>query len=103
MSKDLPAMQETLELWVQFLGQEDPWRRTQQPTPVFLLGESHGQRSLGPMVHRVTESRTWLKRSSTEEWPFLVVYPLMDGKAWGTGSWVSPSLHRAPLWGPLRA
>ena len=55
------------------------------------------------MVHRVTESRTWLKRSSTEEWPFLVVYPLMDGKAWGTGSWVSPSLHRAPLWGPLRA
>ena len=46
MSKDLPAMQETLELWVQFLGQEDPWRRTQQPTPVFLPGESHGQRSL---------------------------------------------------------
>ena len=24
----------------------DPWRREQQPTPVFLLGESHGQRSL---------------------------------------------------------
>ena len=23
-----------------------PWRRTQQPTPVFLTGESHGQRSL---------------------------------------------------------
>ena len=23
-----------------------PWRRTQQPTPVFLPGESHGQRSL---------------------------------------------------------
>ena len=22
------------------------WRRAQQPTPVFLLGESHGQRSL---------------------------------------------------------
>ena len=80
-----------------------PWRRTQQPTPVFLPGESHGQRSLGAMVHRVTESWTWLKRSSTEEWPFLVVFPLMDGKAWGTGSWVGPSLHRAPLWGPLRA
>ena len=26
-----------------------------QPTPVFLPGESHGQRSL-PIVHRVTES-----------------------------------------------
>ena len=23
-----------------------PWRRTQQPTPTFLPGESHGQRSL---------------------------------------------------------
>ena len=23
-----------------------PWKRTQQPTPVFLPGESHGQRSL---------------------------------------------------------
>ena len=23
-----------------------PWRRTWQPTPVFLLGDSHGQRSL---------------------------------------------------------
>ena len=31
---------------VQFLGQEDPWRRAWQPTPVFLPGESHGQRSL---------------------------------------------------------
>ena len=29
------------------LGQEDPpWRRAWQPTPVFLPGESHGQRSL---------------------------------------------------------
>ena len=28
------------------LGQEDPWRRKWQPTPVFLPGEFHGQRSL---------------------------------------------------------
>ena len=28
------------------LGQEDPWRRAQQPTSVFLPGESHGQRNL---------------------------------------------------------
>ena len=26
-----------------------PWRRKLQPTPVFLPGESHGQRSLDPM------------------------------------------------------
>jgi len=28
------------------LEQEDPWRRELQPAPVFLLGKSHGQRSL---------------------------------------------------------
>ena len=37
MVKNLSAMQET---WF------DPWRRAWQPTPVFLPGESHGQRSL---------------------------------------------------------
>ena len=36
-------MQET-QVWS--LGQEDPWRRKWQPSPVFLLGKSHGQRSL---------------------------------------------------------
>ena len=43
MVKNLPAMQETR---VQSLGWEDPWRREWQSMPVFLPGESHGQRSL---------------------------------------------------------
>ena len=43
MVKDLLSMQETR---VQSLGQEDPRRREWQPTPVFLPGEFHGQRSL---------------------------------------------------------
>ena len=43
MVKNLPAMPET---WVQSLGWEDPLRRAWQPTPVFLPGEFHGQRSL---------------------------------------------------------
>ena len=34
------------ETQVWSLGQEDSWRRKGQPTPVFLLGKSHGQRSL---------------------------------------------------------
>ena len=34
------------ETWFQALGWKDHWRREQQPTPVFLPGESHGQRSL---------------------------------------------------------
>ena len=29
-----------------FLGREDPLEETWQPTPVFLPGKSHGQRSL---------------------------------------------------------
>jgi len=34
-------------MWVLSLGQEDPLRRAWQPTPVFLPGKFHGQRSLG--------------------------------------------------------
>ena len=41
--KYLPAM---LETWVQSLGLEDPLEKERQPTPVFLPGEFHGQRSL---------------------------------------------------------
>ena len=41
--KNLPAMQETqVDPWVRKI----PWRRKWQPTPVFLPGKSHGQRSL---------------------------------------------------------
>ena len=42
--KNLPATQETR---VRSLGREDPLERKWQPTPVFLPGESDGQRSLG--------------------------------------------------------
>ena len=48
------------DLWVRKI----PWRREWQPTPVFLSGESHGQRSLagyGPWDHResdMTEQQT---------------------------------------------
>ena len=41
--KNLPVMQET---WVQSLGREVSQKREWQPAPVFLAGESHGQRSL---------------------------------------------------------
>ena len=45
-----------------------PWRRAWQPTPVFLPGESPGQRSQQATVHRVTKSRTRLKQLSTHTW-----------------------------------
>ena len=41
--KNPPAMQET---WVRSLGWEDPLEKGMASIPVFLPGESHGQRSL---------------------------------------------------------
>ena len=43
----------------------DPWGRARQPTPIFLPGESLGQRNLQPIVHEVKKSPTGLKRLST--------------------------------------
>ena len=43
MVKNLPVMQETQ---FQSLVRKIPWGRKWQPTPVFLPGESPGQRSL---------------------------------------------------------
>ena len=43
MVKNHPAKQET-RVWS--LSQEDPWRKEWLPTPIFLPGEFHGQRSL---------------------------------------------------------
>ena len=37
------------------------WRRTWQPTPVFLPGESHGKRNLVGYSHRIRKSQTQLK------------------------------------------
>ena len=40
------------------------WRREWQSTSVFLLRESHGQRSLGATVHGIPKSQTQLKQLS---------------------------------------
>ena len=63
--KNLPAnagdMRHGFDPWVGRI----PWRRARQPTPIFLPGESHGQRSLvWATVHRVAKSQTRLKRLS---------------------------------------
>ena len=60
--KNLPAMQET---WVPSLGREDPLEKEWQPTPAFLPGESHGQRSqagYSPWGHKESDTT---KRLST--------------------------------------
>ena len=56
--KSPPAMQ---GIWVLSLGWENPLRREQLPTRVFLPGEFHGQRSLaGYTVHGISKSWTRL-------------------------------------------
>ena len=64
--KNLPAMQETRDPGnvglipgsARSLGQQDPWRRELQPTPVFLFEKSHGQRVQQATVQRVSNSAT---------------------------------------------
>ena len=53
-----------------------PWRRAWQPTPVFLVGDSHGQRSLmdyslpPAIAHSVAKSWTQLRRLSRQAGAF---------------------------------
>jgi len=58
--KNMPAnaggIRDQVRSWVRKV----PWRRAWQPTPVFLPGESHGQRSLKGFCnsHGVAKSQT---------------------------------------------
>ena len=73
-------MQETQ---VRFLGQEDPLEKKWQPTPVFLPGESLGQRSLAGYSPRGHKSQTRLSNlttSTTKRRKHLA----KTSKGWGT-------------------
>ena len=64
--KNSPAMQET---WVWSQGEEDPLEKEMQGTPVFLPGESHGQRSLtgyGPWGPKELDMTEWLTLSLSQ-------------------------------------
>ena len=60
MVKNLPAMQETqFDPWIMTI----PWRSEWLPTPVFLPGEFHGQRSLAdysPWGPKESDTTEWL-------------------------------------------
>ena len=54
--KHLPGMQET---WVRSLSREDPLEKGKwKPTPVLLLGESHGGGVWWATVHGIAKSWT---------------------------------------------
>ena len=58
-------MQEMPETWVQSWVGKIPWRRTWPPIPVFLPGESHGQRSqAGQSLEFQTVRHDWVTEST---------------------------------------
>ena len=71
-----------------------PWRRAWQSTPVFLPGESYGQKSLAT-VHGITKSRTWLSTHTHLD----PVWGQPDFKSslmsWSCASWKRISRHEA--------
>ena len=68
-----------------------PWRRAWQPTPVFLLGESHGQRSLegySPWGHRELDITEWLTHTQERR---------ADGRTWAHEDFVGgPHVAKMP-------
>ena len=90
-----PVMRETwvgmkrmapgFNLWVGKI----PCRRAQQPTPVFLPGKSHGQRSLvGYTVHRIrkeSDTTEWLTLSPRHNLQHLSVQAALGGISKGKG------------------
>ena len=78
--KCLPAMWET---WVQSWVGKILWRRKWQPTPVFLPGESHGQRNLvgySPWGRKESDMTEWLSHTHT-----LVITPRTTLQNWPEG------------------
>ena len=73
MVKNLPAMKESQ---VPSLGQEDPLEDEWPPTPVFLPGKPHGQKSLAGTVHGVA------KESNTSEQPSSRLQSVGFQKSW---------------------
>ena len=54
---------------------EDPLGRAWQPTPVFLPGESHGQKSLAGYSPWVAKSRTQLSNFTFTIYPKCIRFP----------------------------
>ena len=72
MVKNPPAMQEMQEMWVCFLGWEDPLEEGMEPPPVFLPEKSHGQRSL--VGYNPWDSK---KLDTTERISIYIVFVLL--------------------------
>jgi len=56
-----------------------PWRRKWQPTPVFLPGESHGQRSLAGYSpwDRKESDTAWQPNNNKKQFRYMQFRPLL--------------------------
>ena len=69
--------------WIPGLGRSH-CRRKWQPTTVFFLGKSHGQRSLAASVPGVSKSRTWLSNQNNNNGRLCIFCWLIPaGFHWG--------------------
>ena len=98
--KNPPAMQELQETWVRSLVWKDPLEEERYPTPVYLPGKSHGQRSLagyslwGRVRHDWATELNWTeytrclsgKQEHTDQ---TYVSPSKNGKMLGLPWWSS--------------
>ena len=69
--KNLSASARDINTWFDPWVRKIPWRRTWQPIPVFLPGESHGQRSLegySPWGRKESDMTERL----TQEWVLII-------------------------------
>ena len=72
--KNLSTNQEAQETWFDPWVGKMPWRREWQPIPVFLAGESHGQRNLagyspwGRQESNTTEDTRWFLKAQRSGW-----------------------------------
>ena len=73
------------------------WRRKWQPTPVFLPGESQGQRSLLAAVYGVAQSWTQLKRLSNSSSPEKCAWGTL-GSSFESDHWFLYIPHRHRSW-----
>ena len=92
MVKDPSIVEET---WAQSLGREAPRWRAWQPTPEFLPGESHGQRSLvgnspwsrkqWAMTERLTRSLTFFIQLISVKGLLRPYYTVLESGTEGPG------------------
>ena len=69
-----------------------PWRRQWHPTPEFLPGKSHEQRSLAgysPCGHKESDTNEWLS-----DWACSILFHSRNIPPWSSTSWVTKLHHR---------